>query len=278
MAKTNNETVEKENDMLIVGERINATRKRIGEAVQNGDADHIKAEAVKQVEAGSDYIDVNGGIPGKEIDLLPWLVDIVQEVVDVPLCLDSADSDAIKAALPHCTKPPLINSISFEKERLEKMTPLAREHGARVIALCMSDDGLPTGYEDRIEIAARLVDRLTGDGIPLENIHVDPCVFPISTDSAAGTWVLDAVGHIHTRYPGIHTICGASNVSFGLPLRKILNSVFLPMLIARGLDSVITDPCNKLIRANLFAAETLAGRDDFCTNYIGAFRAGDLEI
>ncbi len=264
--------------MLIVGERINATRKRIGEAVQNEDWDHIKAEAVKQVEAGSHYVDVNGGIPGKEVDLLPRLVDIVQEVVDVPLCLDSADPEAIKAALPHCNKPPMINSITFEKERLEKMTPLARESGARVIALCMSDDGPPKGLEDRLEIAARLIDRLTGDGIALENIHVDPCVFPVSTDSAAGTWVLDAVGHIHAQYPGIHTICGASNVSFGLPLRKILNSVFLPMLIARGLDSAITDPCNKLIRANLFAAEALAGRDDFCTNYIGAFRAGDLEI
>ena len=264
--------------MLIVGERINATRKRIGEAVQNGDAEHIKAEAVNQVEAGSNYIDVNGGIPGKEIDLLPWLVDLVQEVVDVPVCLDSADPEAIKAALPHCNQPPMINSITFEEDRLEKMTPLARESGARVIALCMSDDGPPKGLEDRIEIASRLVDRLTGDGIELENIHVDPCVFPVSTDSAAATWVLDAIGHVCSRYPGIHTICGASNVSFGLPQRKILNSVFLPMLISRGLDSAITDPCNKLIRANLFAAEALAGRDEFCVNYIGAFRAGTLEV
>lgn len=264
--------------MLIVGERINATRKRVGEAVLNGDSDHIKAEAVKQVDAGSHYIDVNGGIPGKEVDLLPWLVDVVQEVVDVPLCLDSADPEAIKAALPHCNAPPMINSITFEEDRLDKMTPLAREHGAKVIALCMSDDGPPNGLDDRLEIAARLVDRLTGDGIPLENIHVDPCVFPISTGSDAGSWVLDAIGHIHTTYPGIHTICGASNVSFGLPQRKILNSVFLPMLIARGLDSAITDPCNKLIRANLFAANALVGRDEFCMNYIGAFRAGDLEI
>ena len=170
------------------------------------------------------------------------------------------------------------NSITFEKERLEKMTPLAREHGARVIALCLSDEGPPKSLEDRIEIAGRLVDRLTGDGVPLENIHVDPCVFPISTGSEVGTYVLDAIGWIHSQYPGIHTICGASNVSFGLPVRKLLNAVFLPMLIARGLDSAIIDPCNKLTRANLLAAEALAGRDEFCTSYIGAFRAGDLEV
>jgi 5-methyltetrahydrofolate--homocysteine methyltransferase len=264
--------------MLVVGERINATRKKIGEAVQKFDADHIKAEAVKQVEAGADLIDVNGGIPERETEYLLWLVDTVQEVVDVPLCLDSANAQSIEAALPNCTQPPMINSITFEKERLEKMTPLAREHGARVIALCMSDDGPPSDLDGRKGIASRLVDHLTGEGIALENIHVDPCVFPISTGSEVGTYVLEAIGWIHEQWPGIHTICGASNVSFGLPMRKILNAAFLPMLIARGLDSAIIDPCNKLVRANLLAAEALAGRDEFCTAYIEAFRAGDLEI
>jgi 5-methyltetrahydrofolate--homocysteine methyltransferase len=264
--------------MLIVGERINATRKRIGEAVQNQDAELIKAEAVKQVEAGANLIDVNGGIAGRETECLLWLVDLVQEVVEVPLCLDSADADALAAALPRCSQPPLVNSISFEKERLERMTPLIKEHGAKVIALCMSDDGPPKGFEDRIDIAARLVDRLTGDGVPLENIYVDPCVFPISTASDAGTFVLDAISWIHAQYPGVHTICGASNVSFGLPVRKILNATFLAMLIARGLDSAIIDPCNNLTLACVLAAEALAGHDEYCTSYIGAFRAGQLEV
>jgi len=264
--------------MLIVGERINATRKKIGEAVKNRDTDHIKAEATKQVEAGSNYIDVNGGIPGQEVELLPWLVEVVQEAVDVPLCLDSADPEAIAAAIPKCKHPPMINSISYEKDRLENVVPLALEYDAKVIALCLTEEGPPSGLDDRIEIAGRLVDRLTGDGIELDKIHIDPCVFPISTGSDAGSWVLDTISYVHSQWPGIHTICGASNVSFGLPQRKILNSVFLPMLIARGLDSVITDPCNKFIRANLFAAEALVGHDDFCTDYIGAFRAGDLEL
>jgi len=264
--------------MLIVGERINATRKRIGEAVLNQDAELIKAEAVKQVEAGANLIDVNGGIPGRETEFLLWLVDVVQGVVDVPLCLDSADADALEAALPRCKQPPLVNSITFEKERLEKVTPLIKEHDANVIALCMSDDGPPKSLEDRIEIAGRLVDRLTGDGLPLEKIYVDPCVFPISTGSEAGPFVLDAVEWICSKYPGIHTICGASNVSFGLPVRKLLNATFLAMLIARGLDSAIIDPCNSLTRASVLAAEALAGHDDFCTNYIAAFRAGDLEV
>ena len=264
--------------MLIVGERINATRKKIGAAVQAQDAEHIKAEAVKQVEAGANLIDVNGGIPGKETEFLLWLVDVVQEVVEVPLCLDSADAGALEAALPKCNQPPMINSITFEKERLQKVTPLITEHGAKVIALCLSDEGPPQDYEGRIEIAARLVDRLTGDGVPLENIYVDPCVFPVSTSSDAGSFVLDAIAWIHSQYPGVHTICGASNVSFGLPVRKLLNSVFLTMLIARGLDSAIIDPCNTLTRACLLAAEALTGRVEFCTSYIEAFRAGNLEI
>jgi 5-methyltetrahydrofolate--homocysteine methyltransferase len=158
------------------------------------------------------------------------------------------------------------------------VTPLIKEHDAKVIALCLSDDGPPKDFEGRIEIAARLVDRLTGDGVPLENIYVDPCVFPISTSSDAGTFVLDAISWIHAQYPGVHTICGASNVSFGLPVRKLLNATFLAMLIARGLDSAIIDPCNSLTRACVLAAEALAGHDEFCTSYIAAFRAGDLEV
>jgi 5-methyltetrahydrofolate--homocysteine methyltransferase len=264
--------------VLIIGERINATRKRIGEAVQNQDADLIKAEAVKQVEAGADYIDVNGGVAGRETEYLPWLVDVVQEAVEVPLCLDSANPDALAAALPRCKQPPMINSITAEQERLEQVTPLVKEYGARVIALCLSDDGPPKALDDRLEIAARLIDHLTGEGIPLENIHVDPCVFPVSTGPEAGSFVLEAVARIHAQYPDAHTICGVSNVSFGLPLRKLINSVFLAMLIARGLDSAIIDPCNSLTRANLLAAQALAGRDEFCIAYIQAFRAGDLEV
>lgn len=264
--------------MLIVGERINATRKKVGAAVQAQDAEHIKAEALKQVEAGAHFIDVNGGIPGKETEYLQWLVDVVQGVVDVPLCLDSADADALKAALPRCNQPPMINSITLEEERLEKVTPLIKEYGAKVIALCLSDDGPPKALEDRLDFAARLVDRLTEDGVPLEDIYVDPCVFPVSAAPDAGSFVLEAIAWIHSEYPGIHTICGASNVSFGLPVRKLLNSVFLTMLIARGLDSAIIDPCNSLTKACILAAEALAGRDEFCTSYIEAFRAGHLEV
>jgi 5-methyltetrahydrofolate--homocysteine methyltransferase len=264
--------------MLIVGERINATRKKVGAAVEAQDAEHIKAEAVKQVEAGADLIDVNGGIPGKEIEYLQWLVDVVQEVVEVPLCLDSADAEALKAALPRCKQPPLINSITLEEERLEKVIPLIKEYDTRVIGLCLSDEGPPKGLDDRLDFAARLIDRLTGDGVPLENIYVDPCVFPISAAPEAGSFVLEAIAWIHSEYPGIHTICGASNVSFGLPVRKLLNSVFLTMLIARGLDSAIIDPCNSLTKACILAAEALIGRDEFCMSYIEAFRAGHLEV
>jgi len=264
--------------MQVIGERINATRKRIGEAVVSHNAELIKAEAIKQVEAGAHFIDVNGGVPGDATGFLPWLVDVVQEVVDVPLCLDSPHPDAIVAAIPHCKKPPLINSVTYDDESLKKLTPLFKDYGAKLIALCLSGGKPPEGLDERLEIADRLLDHLTGEGVPLDNIHVDPCVFPISTTPQAGADVLEAVERIHQKYPGVHTICGASNVSFGMPYRKLLNAVFLAMLIGRGLDSAIIDPCDKLTRANLLAADTLAGRDMYGANYLGAYRAGEIEL
>jgi len=263
--------------MLIIGERINATRKRISEAVQRGDACCIREEARRQVAAGAGLLDVNGGIPGHEAEYLCWLVNIVQEEADVPLCLDSADAGALGRALPLCRKQPMINSITLEPERLEPLLPLAREHRARVIALCMSESGPPSGVDGRVDAAARLVDRLTSAGIPIGDIYVDPCVFPLSTGTEHGPALLEAIGRIRARYPGVHTSCGVSNVSFGLPVRKLLNEVFLVMLVAHGLDAAIIDPCQEGIAARIAAAEALAGRDEFCQQYLLAFRSGILE-
>ncbi len=263
--------------MLIIGERINATRKRIGEAVQNGNADLIRAEAQMQVADGAHMLDVNGGIPGREAELLSWLVNVVQEVTDVPLCLDSADAEALRQALPLCRKQPMINSITDEPRRLEALLPLAREYRARVIALCMSESGPPSGLEDRIDTASRLIDRLTKAGIPIDDIYVDACVFPLSTGTDNGPVLLEAIARIRERHHGVHTSCGVSNVSFGLPVRKLLNEAFLVMLIARGLDAAIIDPCQEGIVARIAAAEALAGRDEFCQRYLQAYRRGILE-
>ena len=263
--------------MLIIGERINATRKRIGAAVTQRDAEFIKEEARKQVEAGASMLDVNGGVAGQEVESLAWLVQTVQEVVQVPLCLDSADPEALRQALPLCQQPPMINSITEDPERFQAVLPLVKQYGARVIALCLSAGAPPETLEDRVATAVRLVERLTGGGIPMGSIYVDPCVFPISTGVHHGPAVLEAISQIRSRCTGVHTSCGVSNVSYGLPARKLLNEVFLLMLLGQGMDAAIIDPCDTGLMARILAGEALAGRDAHCTGYLRAYRSGKLE-
>jgi len=263
--------------MLIIGERINSTRKRIREAVLAADADLIRAEARKQLQAGAHMLDVNGGVAGQEAEALKWLVQIVQEVTDVPICLDSADPEALRQALPLCRHKPMINSITDEEPRYRALIPLIKEYDAKIVALCMSASGPPSSLEDRLATASRLVDRLTRGGIALDKIYVDACVFPISTGGDHGRAVLDATGRIRTLYPGIHTSCGVSNVSFGLPVRKLLNEVYLIMLLGQGMDAALIDPCDEGLMARITAAEALWGRDEFCAGYLRAYRSGALE-
>ena len=264
--------------MLIIGERINATRKRVGEAVAERNADFIKDEARKQVEAGAHMLDVNGGVAGQEVENLSWLVKIVQEVAQVPLCLDSADPEALRQALPLCQRPPMINSITDDRDRYQAVAPLVKLYNARVIALCLASGAPPQGLEDRVATAVSLVGRLTGDGIPAGNIYVDPCVFPISTGAQHGRAVLDAISRIRSQCPEVHTSCGVSNVSYGLPVRKLLNEVFLLMLLSRGMDAAIIDPCDAGVMARISAAEALGGRDDHCMGYLRTYRSGKLAV
>jgi 5-methyltetrahydrofolate--homocysteine methyltransferase len=262
--------------VLIIGERINCTRKRIGQAVQEDDADFIKAEARRQVEAGADVLDINGGVAGREIEYLPWLVKIVQEEVDTPLCLDSADPEALRSALPLCRKRPIVNSITDEPERKQALLPLIKESNAQVVALCMSFSGPPAGAEDRVETAGRLVEFLTQNGVPEGDIYVDACILPLSLGAAHPGAMLRAVDEIAKRFPGVHQSCGLTNVSHGLPARRLLNEVFLTMLMSRGLDAAILDPTDAGLMAAVWAAEALVGRDEYCAQYLAAYRAGKL--
>jgi 5-methyltetrahydrofolate--homocysteine methyltransferase len=263
--------------MFIIGELINATRKKVGAAVQIRDAEFIRDLAQRQAAAGADAIDVNGGVPGHEAESLEWLIGVVQEATELPLSIDSSDAEAVRLALPLCKQRAVVNSITDEPARLEALIPVLKEHRARVIALCMSAAGTPTGVEDRADTASRLVDRLTHEGLDPDDIIVDPCVIPISTGSEHGAAVLDAVGLVKQRFPGVHASVGLSNVSYGVPARKLMNQTFLMLLLARGLDTAILDPCDRQLMANVAAAEALLGRDEFCAQYLRAFRAGKLE-
>jgi len=263
--------------MFIIGELINSTRKRVRAAVENRDAAYVKEIAVKQVKAGASMLDVNGGVVGQEAECLQWLVNAIQEEVDLPLCLDSADPAALASALPLCRKPAMINSITIEGDRFDNVLPLIKEFKTKVIALCMGEYGPPTGVEDRLETASQLVDRLTAAGVPLDDIYVDACALPISTGPEHGPALAEAIGQIMARYPGVHTSLGLSNASFGLPVRKLLNETLIVLLMARGLDAAIADPCDRQLMANIAAAEALLGRDEYCVDYLKAFRAGKLE-
>ncbi|MFH1135122.1 MAG: methyltetrahydrofolate cobalamin methyltransferase [Pseudomonadota bacterium] len=263
--------------MIIIGELINASRKAIGQAISAQDADYIRKTALDQAQAGADFIDVNAGVfVHQEPEYLKWLVENVQAVTDKPCALDSPNPQAIEAGLSVHRGAPMINSISLEKDRFDKLMPLVAGSGFKVIALCMSDEGMPQTVEDRLRIADKLVNALVQSNVKLDDIFVDPLVQPVSVNNSFGREFLEAVEQIRSRYPGIHTACGLSNISFGLPSRKFLNQTFMMMAIAKGLDGAIVNPLDEKMMTGIIAAEALAGRDDYCMKYLKAFRAGRL--
>ncbi len=263
--------------MLIVAERINSSRKSISEAIKAKDADFIRNEARAQAEAGANYIDVNAGsFVGQETEYLCWLVEIVQGATDLPLCLDSPDPAAIAAALKLVEKPCLINSITMEKQRLDGLLPLIKQYGTRSVVLCQSDVGTAHTVEEKVDIARRMVDILTKEGVAPGDIFIDPLIYPIATDTQSAVAALGAISEITRQMPGVHTICGLTNVSFGLPVRKLINRTFLIAAMAQGLDSAIIDPTDRELMAGLVTAETILDRDKFCVGYITAYRQGKL--
>jgi 5-methyltetrahydrofolate corrinoid/iron sulfur protein methyltransferase len=261
--------------MIIIGELINASRKAIKAAIEARDAEAIQKVARDQAGAGADYIDVNAGIfVGEEPEYLKWLVETVQQATDQPCAIDSPDPAAIEAALSVHKGTAMINSISLEKDRWDKLIPIVAGTDMKIIALCMSDAGMPQTVADRLKIADQLVNRLLKNNVDLENIFVDPLVQPISVDNTLGMAFIDAIEKILAAFPGIRTACGLSNISYGLPGRKALNQTFMTMAIAKGLDGAIVNPLDSRMMASIIAAEVLAGRDNFCMNFLKAYRAG----
>lgn len=265
--------------MLIVGELINSSRRAIKAAIDAEDAEEIKKIAKDQYKNGAHYIDVNAGTyVGKEDQYMKWLISTVQEAVDVPCCIDSPDPRVVEAALEQHRGTPMINSISLEKERWDALLPVVAGSELKVIALCMSDAGMPETKDDRLSIASDLINNLVKNNVPVENIYVDPLVQPISTNDNYGIEFMNSVEAIMAEFPGVHTICGLSNISYGLPERKLLNQTFVVMAICKGLDSAIINPLDRRMMANIYAAETLAGRDEYCSNYLMAYREEKLAL
>lgn len=264
--------------MKIIGEKINGTRKPVGQAIAARDSVFIQDLARRQCEAGADWLDVNAGTPpDREPDDLAWLVQTVQVIGEVRLSLDSANPAALARALPHVRQPALINSVNGEPARLEGMLPLVREYGCAVIALAMDGSRMPQTVAERLGVVRSVLAATRAAGIADERVYVDPLVMSVAASPEAGRLFLETLGALRAEFPTVQTTAGLSNVSFGLPARGLLNRTFLVLAVGAGLDSAILDPMDADLQRALLAAEALVGRDRHCRNYTKAYRAGRLE-
>lgn len=263
--------------MIIVGELINSTRKAIKKAIEEKNEAYIQEIAKKQADNYADYIDVNAGaFVYDEVEYLVWLVKTVQAVVDKPLALDSPRPEALEAALKVHRGVPMLNSISAEKDRYAKVLPLVKEYKTKVMGLCMSDEGMPETAEDRLKVARQLINDLDKDGVPLDDVYLDPLIKPISVNGEYGFQALDTIAGISGWKTGVHLTCGLSNISFGMPHRYLLNQAFLVMAMYHGMDSALIDPLDSRMIGLIKAAEVLLNKDEYGMEYLKAARAGKI--
>ena len=256
---------------VLIGERINPSgRKKLTQALLSGDLELVRSEAIAQVKAGADVIDVNVGATGvDEVDLLPRAVKVVMEAVEVPICIDGENPKALEAALKVYKGRAIVNSVKGEKKSLETVLPLIKEYGAAVVGLTIDDDGLPKTADKRVSIAGKIIERAAALGIPRESIIIDTLAMAVAADSKAGMPVLEAIHRIRDEF-GVNQTLGASNISFNLPDRHILNDAFLVAVLSFGVTCPIVDAGK--VRPAILAADLVLGRDNYAQRYIRAYR------
>ncbi|MGA9533550.1 MAG: dihydropteroate synthase [Anaerolineales bacterium] len=265
--------IQRQKSTVVIGERINPTgRKKVLAALKEGDFDLVRKDAEDQVAAGARILDVNAGVPGAdEPQMIVDVLEAVMEVTDVPLCIDTADPQALERALGLYQGKALVNSVNGESSSLETVLPLVHEHGAAVIGLCMDDGGIPPTAEDRLAVADKILNRASQIGIPLEDVIIDPLALTMGSDSNAGRIALDTIELVVEKF-GVNVTMGASNISFGLPDRQIINSTFITMAIHAGLTCPITNPLVADIWTSILAADLVMGRDEYAMGWIKAYR------
>jgi 5-methyltetrahydrofolate--homocysteine methyltransferase len=256
---------------VLIGERINpAGKKKLAEALKAGDLEIVRREALAQVQAGADILDVNVGTFGvDEVTLLPRAVQAVMDTIDVPLCIDSNNPAALEAAIKIYKGKPLINSVTGEERSLARVLPMVKEYKAAVVGLVQDDEGIPKDAKRRASIAHKIVERAEAVGISRENIVIDCLAFAVGADTSSGLAVMEAIRTIKAEL-GVNMTLGASNVSFGLPDRELINNAFVAMAIAAGITCLITDAAK--VRPAVVAADLILGRDKHARRYIGAYR------
>lgn len=262
-----------ERRFVMIGERINPTgRKLLAEEMARGDYSRVVADAVAQVEAGAQMLDVNAGIPlADEPKILADCIKLVQETVDVPLCIDSSIVAALEAGLAVYKGKPLVNSVTGEEERLEQVLPLVKKYNAAVIAISNDETGISEDPDVRFAVAKKIVERAADFGIPREDVVVDPLVMPVGAINTAGVRLMHLLRRLHDELK-VNTSCGASNFSFGLPNRRGLNAAFLPMMIGAGMTSAIMNPLHEQDVQAVLGADIVMGHDPNCANWIRKYR------
>lgn len=263
--------------MIIIGEKINGTIPSVKRAIEEKDEKFIGDLAAKQADAGADYIDVCAGTtPEIEVETLKWLMDIVQDAVDKPLCIDSPNPKTIEAVFKYAKEPGIINSVSEEGDKCEVIYPLIQGTEWEVIALTCDNRGIPSDVQTRVDITKIIVEKADKYGITPDRIHIDPLVIALATDNQSLIKFIETTKTIKEMYPTIKVTSGLSNISFGMPLRKVVNQNFLTLAIYGGMDSAIMDPCDRDMMAALLATEALLGRDRYCRKFSSAYRKGKI--
>ena len=267
--------------MLVIGEKINGSIKSVALAIEQKDPDFIAELARNQANAGAHYIDVNAGTGlgslEEKIKVVEWLVESVQTATDKPLVIDSDDPEIIRAALKQYRgENALVNSVTAESERLTVIGTMAAEHQASVVALAMGEEGIPDNVAQRISACDKILKYLNKLGIPAEQVYFDPLVLPISVDSRQAQITLDTLASIKSEFPGSKTVMGLSNISYGLPNRKVINRAFLAMSAHAGLDAVICNPLDAQMMSMIKVSDLLTNQDPSCRGYLRASRQGKI--
>jgi len=263
--------------MIVIGEKLNGAIPSVAKAISERDEAFIKSVLHQQLEAGVDFIDVCAGTPqDEEMEVLEWMIDIIQNETDTPICIDSPNPHALKDILPKLKAEGLINSVSGEGSKCEVIFPLMRDNGWQVVALACDENGIPDTADKRVEIAIRLIEKAAQYGITPDRIHIDPLVMALATFNESMICFMETVQSVKAKYPTVKITSGLSNISFGMPVRKLINQGFLTLAMYAGMDSAIIDPTNRDFYGTILAAEVLLGRDKFCKNYNKAYRSGRI--
>jgi 5-methyltetrahydrofolate--homocysteine methyltransferase len=261
--------------MIIIGEKLNGSIPSMAKAIAERNEDYIRDLAKKQSEAGAHFLDVCASVPESgELEILKWLIDLVQGVTDTPICVDSPSARVCAEAIKFCKKPGLINSVSGEGDKIDRIFPAIADTKWECVALLSDDKGIPQTSERRLEVFDFIMKKAAEYKIPPNRLHIDPLIEMLAASEDGIAKVVTTIKKVKEQYPDIHVTGGASNISFNLPARKYINRAFIILAMNAGMDSAILDPLNKDMMGLLYAAEALLGLDDYCLEYINAFRSG----